>query len=71
VNLLALDHHIAQIDADAELHRFQRVGWHCQPLAGLDLHGALNIIHGAGKFSEQATRRGIDEASGAARLGRP
>src|SRR6266851_703677 len=64
VDLLAIDHHVAEVDADAELH--PPLGWQIRVLGlerGLDLDGALDGIHDAGELGEYAVAGGIDEAS--------
>src|SRR5215471_14945945 len=50
VNLFALDHHIAEIDADAKLHparwrHLSVLGLECS----LDRHGAMNCVDYAGE----------------------
>src|SRR5712692_6315370 len=64
VDLLAIDHHVAEVDADAKLH--SAVGWQTYVFRlerGLDLDSALDRIHNAGEFREHAIARGIDESS--------
>jgi hypothetical protein len=64
VDLLAVDHHVAEVDADAEFH--PALGWQRRVLGlerGLNLDGALDRIHDAGKLGEYAVTRRVDEAS--------
>src|SRR6266852_9875002 len=64
VDLLAIDHHVAEVDADAKFH--PALGWQIRVLSlerGLDLDGALDRIHDAGKFSQNAVTCGINESS--------
>ena len=59
IDPLALDHHVAQVDADAKLHpalrqanrRFRSLN------VLLDLDGALHGIHDAGKLGQQVIAR--------------
>src|SRR5690242_2137122 len=55
VNLLALDHHIAKVDADAELHpallRQLRI---LGPKRGLNRNGASNCLDHTGEFGQYA-----------------
>src|SRR6266852_1446279 len=64
VDLLAVDHHVAEVHADAKLH--PALGWQIRVLGlerGLDLHGAFDRIHDAGELGKYAVAGGIDEAS--------
>src|SRR6266851_4648445 len=64
VDLLAVDHHVAEVDANAELH--PALGRDIRVLSlerGLDLDGALDCIHDAGELGEYTIACGIDEAS--------
>src|SRR5712692_1001775 len=63
VDLLAIHHHIAEVHADAEFH--SSLGWQVRvlsPESGLNLDGALDGIHDAREFRENAVARGVDEA---------
>src|SRR5260370_944434 len=63
VDLLAIHHHVAEIDSDAKLHL--PLGWQIRVL-GLDgrlnFDGALDRIDDAGELGKYAVARGIDEA---------
>jgi hypothetical protein len=64
VDLFAVDHHISEVDADAELH--PALGRDIRVLSlerGLDFDGALDRIHDAGEFCQHAVSRGINETS--------
>src|SRR5216684_8401680 len=64
VDLFALDHHVAEVDPDAEFH--PALGWQRRVLGlerGLNLDGALDRIHDAGKLGEYAVTRRVDESS--------
>src|SRR5713101_1746613 len=63
VDLLAIHHHVAEVDADAEFHA--ALGREIRVFGlqhGLDLDGALDGIDHAGEFGEYAVARRIDEA---------
>src|SRR6266851_9522142 len=63
VDLLAIHHHVAEVDADAEFH--PALGREIRVFGlqhGLDLDGALDGIDHAGEFGEYAVAGGIDEA---------
>src|SRR6266851_2014863 len=64
VNLLALDHHIAKVDADAELHpallRQLRI---LDPERGLNRNGASNRLDHTGEFGQYAVTGRIDESA--------
>src|SRR6266851_609172 len=64
VDLLTVDHHVAEVHADPEFHpalgcQRRVLGLEC----GLNLDRALDGIHDAGKLREHAVARRIDEAS--------
>jgi hypothetical protein len=64
IDLLALDHHVAKIDADAELHT--PLGWQVSILGferGLDIGCTLHCIDHAGEFGQHAVAGGIDKPS--------
>src|SRR5713226_5030447 len=64
VDLLAVDDHVARIDADAEFH--PPLGGKTRVLSlerGLNVDRALDRIHDAGKLGQYAIAGGIDEAS--------
>src|SRR5713101_8753401 len=64
VDLLAIHHHVAEVDADAELHpalRRQLLVFGLE--RGLDLDRALDRIHDAGELSKNAVTCGINEPS--------
>src|SRR5216683_28163 len=64
VDLFAVDHHVAEVDADAELH--PALGWQRSVLSlecGLDLDGALDRIHDARELGEYTITGGVDEPS--------
>src|SRR5216683_297264 len=63
VDLLAVHHHVAEVDADTEFH--PALGREIRVFGlqhGLDLDGALDGIDHAGEFGEYAVAGGIDEA---------
>ncbi len=64
VDLLAIHHHVAEVDADAKFHStlgrdIRVLGLEC----GLNLDRALDRIHDAGELGEHAIARGVDEAT--------
>jgi hypothetical protein len=62
VNLFALEHHIAEVDANAKLHpTIRRQSGVFRLERGLDLDGALHRVDYAGKFSQRAITGGIHE----------
>jgi hypothetical protein len=62
VDLLALDHNVAEVDADAEFHpAFERNRDVFGFERGLDLDRALDRIHDAGELREHAVTGGVDE----------
>src|SRR5216683_1167263 len=64
VDLLAIDHHVAKVDADAEFH--PAVGWQffaLGPERGLNFDRALDRVHDTRELGEDAIARGVDEAS--------
>jgi hypothetical protein len=64
VNLLALDHHIAKIDAYAELHpALQRQLHILGPKRGLNRNGASNRLDHAGELGRYAVTGRIDESA--------
>ncbi len=63
VELLTLDHHVAEVDTDAEFH--PAFGWQIRvlgPECGLDLDGAFHRIHNAGELRQHAITGGVHEA---------
>src|SRR6266851_1517612 len=59
VDLLAIHHHVAEVDADAEFH--SALGWDIRVFRlerGLDLDGAQDRIDDAGKLGEDAVAGG-------------
>jgi len=64
VDLLALDHHIAEVDADVELHpALQRPLCILGPKFGLNRKGASNRLDHAGEFGQYAVTGRIDESA--------
>src|SRR5712692_7575946 len=60
VDLFAVDHHVSEVDADAELH--PALGWQRSVLSlecGLDLDGALDRIHDARELGEYTITGGV------------
>ncbi len=69
--VVALDDHLAQIDANAELD--PPVYWFISVTFGhvfLDFDGALDCIDDARELDEQTVAHGLDNAASAARDGR-
>src|SRR5712692_8253324 len=63
VDLLAIHHHVTEVDADAEFHPL--LGRDIRVLGverGLNLDGALDRVHDAGELGEYAVAGGIDES---------
>src|SRR6266849_3092984 len=63
VDLFALHHDIAEVDADAEFH--PALGWQIRVLGlegGLDVDRALDRIHDAGEFRQHAITGRVNEA---------
>src|SRR5712691_12368082 len=64
INLLALDHHVAEIDTDAEFHPVLRR--HARVLGfevGLDRDPAIDRVNHASKFSQHAVTSRVDETA--------
>ncbi len=64
VDLLAIHHHVAEVDPNAKLH--SAVGWQICVLRlerGLDLNRALDGIHDAGELGQYAVARRVHESS--------
>ena len=63
-NLLALDHHVAEVDPDAKLH--PALGWQTGVFSlegGLDLDRALDRIHHAGELRQYAVPGRVYESA--------
>ncbi len=62
VDLLAIDHHVAEVDPDTKVH--PAIGQ--RSVLGLEralnLHGALDCVHDAGELGVDTVTGGIDEA---------
>ena len=55
INLLTFDHHVAEVDADAELHpTLQRQFRIFVPKRTLNRNGAINRLDHAGEFGQYA-----------------
>ena len=64
IDLLALDHHVAEIDADAKLHAaFGRVVHIFRLERGLHFDGAIHRLDHAGKLGQHAVAGRINEAA--------
>jgi hypothetical protein len=64
VDLLAVDHHVTEVDADAEFH--PALAWGTRVLrleGGLDLDRTLDCVDNAGELRQYAVARRIDESS--------
>src|SRR6266851_1078892 len=64
VDLLAVHHHVPEVDTDAEFH--PAFGWQIRVLSlerGLDLGGALDRVDYAGELSQHAVAGGVNESS--------
>jgi hypothetical protein len=62
VNLLALDHHVAEVNADAKLH--PPLGREARVLSfesGLNIDGAVHCLDHACEFGEHTVAGGVDE----------
>src|SRR6266852_321433 len=64
VDLLAIHHHVAEVNADTEFHPLveRQVGI-LGPERGLDYDGALHRVHHTGELRYDAVPCGINEAS--------
>src|SRR5262249_33536763 len=64
INLIALDHHIAEIDADAELHPpLQRQFRILVPQRALNRNGAINRLDHTSEFGQNTIAGRVDQAS--------